>query len=143
MGCVVSARMTGTRARARLGGFCTQGRGGCVSSWGGQDQPWNPERRPFFLRHPAVQTLGIFRGGDPRPRPPARVGEGRSPTSAGKWGRGRPSRPPWSLQQPLSSVADVGFPGDRGGGSAWWGRTRRRACAAGVAPPPDKISPEA
>lgn len=75
----------------------------------------------------------------------ASIGLGRFPTST-KMGIGGGVVPAllWSLQQPLSSAADVGFPGDRGcGGSAWWGQAHRRACAAGVAPPPDKISPEA
>lgn len=93
MGCVVSARMTGTQARARLGGFCTEGRGGCVSSWGGQDQPWNPERRPFFLRHPAVQTLGIFRGGRPSAAPARPCGRGSIPHFRWEMGEGSPLPP--------------------------------------------------
>lgn len=63
----------------------------------------------------------------------ASIGLGRFPTST-KMGVGGGVVPalPWSLQQPLSSAADVGFPGDRGcGGSAWWGQAHRRACAAG------------
>lgn len=107
-------------------------------------RPWSPEGLPFFLRHPTVQKLWIGEGVVTWQRPP--VGE-RSipPLPLGNGGGGAPPAGLWSLQQPLSSVADVGFPGDRGGGggSAWWGRARRRACAAGVAPPPDKISPEA
>lgn len=75
----------------------------------------------------------------------ASIGLGRFPTSTtiGVGGGVVPALL-WSLQQPLSSAADVGFPGNRGcGGSAWWGQAHRCACAAGVAPPPDKISPEA
>lgn len=75
--------------------------------------------------------------------PVLRVGRFSTSTAIGGGGRVAPALL-WSLQQPLSSAADVGFPGDRGcGGSAWWGQAHRRACAAGVAPPPDKISPEA
>lgn len=112
---------------------------------GEQGQPLKPRWLPLFLRPLGPPGTGdLLEVGDPwsrlrvrecvvAPFPP-RNGGGVAPSPALLR----------ALQQPLSSAADVGFPGDRsGGGSAWWGRASPRACAAEVAPPPDKISPEA
>ena len=136
--------MTGIQASARLGGFCAEGGRWWWFCPGEEGQPLNPHGCRSNYGHLALWGLGMYErwgtpgracqcGSESFPQLPPRNGGGVAPPALS-----------WALQQPLSSVADVGFPGDRGGGgSAWWGRARLRACAAGVAPPSDKISPEA